>query len=70
MSRYNVKVYVVQRADAQGNPVGAPVGAKLTFAAAHQVAKDHAPAKVTCVVADKTDEPNWPGPATGPSARS
>ena len=54
MAGYINKVYVVQRAD------GVLLAVKLTHQAAHQIAKDHAPAKVTCVIADKTLLTNVP----------
>ena len=54
---YQAKVYVVQRFDHDGRH-GPVVAVKLTHADAHRIAKDHAPAKVTCVIADKTPEPN------------
>lgn len=60
MGRYTVKTYVVQQADAQGNLIGPVVGVKLTFKEAHEIARDFAPAKVTCIMADKTAIPNNP----------
>ncbi len=57
---YVVKVYVVQQADAAGHLIGPILAAKLTYADAHQIAKIFAPAKVTCVLADKTPHPNGP----------
>jgi hypothetical protein len=60
MGSYSTKVYIVQGADAQGNLQGPIIAAKLTFADAHQIAKTFAPAKVTCVVADKSPRPNGP----------
>jgi hypothetical protein len=54
---YQAKVYVVQRFDHDGRH-GPVVAVKLTHADAHKIAKDLAPAKVTCVIADKTPEPN------------
>ena len=50
---YEVKVYVVQRADREGN-LGELLAVKLTFAAAHTIAKRKAPARVHVVTADKT----------------
>jgi RIO-like serine/threonine protein kinase len=44
---YEVKVFVVQKAD------GELVAVKLTRAAAQSFAKYHAPAKITVCVADK-----------------
>ena len=44
---YEVKIYVVQRAN------GELVGAKLTRAAAQSIARYYAPARVTPMVADK-----------------
>lgn len=60
MSKFSVKVYVVQQADRQGRLHGDVLAVKLTHAAAHQVARANAPAKVTCVLADKTDGLNGP----------
>lgn len=60
MSGYMVKVYVVQQADKMGRLVGEVLAVKLTYAAAHAVAKANAPSKVTCVLADKTDFMNGP----------
>lgn len=54
---YKVKTYVVQKADRKGN-LGEVLAVKLTFESAHRIAKRCAPAKVTFVMADKTDEPN------------
>lgn len=58
--RYSVKVYVVQQADAEGKLSGEVIAAKLTHGAAHAIAKKHAPAKVTCLLADKGPEENGP----------
>jgi hypothetical protein len=58
---FTCKVYVVQKADLNG-VLGAIVAVKLTHADAHAIAKDCAPAKVLCVVADKSPEPNAVGP--------
>jgi hypothetical protein len=44
---FEVKVYVIQKAN------GELVGAKLTRAAAQSIARYHAPARVTPVIADK-----------------
>lgn len=57
---YTAKVYVVQKADRLGNLLGPVLAVKLTFEAAHEIAKKFAPAKVTFVMADKTVEPNGP----------
>ena len=54
MAGYVNKVYVVQRANDE------LLAVKLTHQAAHQIAKDNAPAKVTCVIADKTLLTNVP----------
>lgn len=59
-SKFAVKVYVVQKATREGTLVGPILAAKLTHDAAHQIAKKHAPAKVTCVLADKDPEENGP----------
>ena len=50
---YEVRVYVVQKADREGN-LGDLVAVKLTFAAAHEIAKRKAPANIHVVTADKT----------------
>ncbi|QIG76987.1 hypothetical protein EVC30_159 [Rhizobium phage RHph_Y1_11] len=50
---YETKIYLAQKYDRAGNP-GAIVGVKLTFAAAHAIAKANAPAKVLLGLADKT----------------
>ncbi len=44
---YEVKVFIVQKAN------GELVGAKLTRGAAQSIARYHAPAKITVVIADK-----------------
>lgn len=59
MSRYVAKVYIVQKYDREGKP-GEIIAAKLTFAAAHAVAKDNAPAKVVFALADKSSLRNVP----------
>lgn len=59
---FHVKIYIVQKAD------GEVIAAKLTRATAQAVAKRHAPAKVTMVVADK-EEPEAPGLAAAASQR-
>jgi hypothetical protein len=59
-SKFQIKVYVVQKADRNGRLVGDVLAVKLTRSAAHQVARDNAPAKVTCVMADKTAFLNGP----------
>ena len=64
MSSFTVKVYVVQQADRNGNLVGPVLAAKLTLKDAHAIAKQFAPAKVTCIIADKTPLPNGPDHAT------
>lgn len=60
MSGYTCKVYVVQKADRAGRLYGEVIAVKLTWAEAHAIAKAFAPAKVACVVADKTPHPNGP----------
>lgn len=60
MGRYTVKTYVVQQADVKGNLTGPVLGVKLTFKEAHDIAKRFAPARVICILADKTDKPNNP----------
>lgn len=57
MSSYQTKVYVVQKADPEGN-LGKVLAVKLTHTSAHAVAKRHAPAKVHFVIADKTEALN------------
>ena len=59
MSSFTVKVYVVQQADRHGNLIGPVLAAKLTLKDAHAIAKEFAPAKVTCIN-DKTPVPNGP----------
>jgi hypothetical protein len=54
---YEVKVYVVQKGDHEGN-LGEILAVKLTYGAAHAVAKQHAPAKVHFAVADKAESRN------------
>lgn len=55
---YSTKVYIVQKGD------GTVIAAKLSFDAAHQMAKTHAPARVLFSVADKSLEPNVVGHAS------
>lgn len=52
MSKFTVKVYVVQRLG------GEVVAVKLTFLEAHDLAVKFAPASVTMYLADKSPEPN------------
>jgi hypothetical protein len=59
MSGYTSKVYIVQKYDRSGNP-GEIIAAKLTFAAAHDIAKANAPAKVVFAIADKSSFRNVP----------
>ena len=54
---YEVKTYVVQKVDAEDR-LGAVIAVKLTWAAAHAIAKRKAPAKVIFAVADKDETPN------------
>jgi hypothetical protein len=54
---FDVKVYIVQKFDRDGNP-GEVLAVKLTHASAHMLAKAAAPAKVIFGVADKTLLPN------------
>jgi hypothetical protein len=56
-----VKVYVIQRYDKNGNP-GEVIDVKLSFAAAHDIAKKYAPAKVLYDLADKSDVISKPVP--------
>ena len=60
MSSYQCKVYVVQKADGDGRLYGEVLAVKLTYQSAHEIAKARAPAKVTCVIADKTPDLNGP----------
>lgn len=53
MSSFMPKVYVVQRYDRHGLP-GEVIGVKLTWDAAHVLAKNEAPARVWFAKADKT----------------
>lgn len=55
---YTTKVYLVQKGD------GEVIGAKLSFDAAHRLAKANAPAIVLFSVADKTPDPNVVGHAS------
>ena len=54
---FDVKTYVVQKFDHDGHP-GDVLAVKLTFAAAHAIAKLSAPSKVLFSVADKDEPPN------------
>ena len=54
---FEVKSYVVQKVDAEGRH-GPVLAVKLTWAAAHAIAKRYAPAKVIFAVADKHESPN------------
>lgn len=67
---FTVKTYVVQKADRDGNLYGPVIAVKLTFADAHQIAKQFAPARVSMVLADKTPIPNGPDAAAGQSLRN
>jgi|GEM_PF-6685088 len=58
MGKYVCKTYVVMKADRDGSLYGAPLAIKLTYAAAHKIAKQHAPARVFCLIADKNDDLN------------
>jgi hypothetical protein len=60
MSKFQVKVYIVQKADKDDKLTGPVLAAKLTYGAAHAVAKQYAPAGVTCILADKSELPNNP----------
>jgi hypothetical protein len=71
MSKFVARVYVVQKADREGNLYGDVLAVKLTFEAAQALAVRYAPAKVTMVLADKTHLINGPhadkvGPMDGP----
>lgn len=54
---FETRVYVVQKADREGN-LGEVLAAKLSFGAAHAIAKKHAPAKVHFCIADKSEQLN------------
>jgi hypothetical protein len=54
---YETKVYAVQKFDRDGSP-GEVIAIKLTWSAAHEIAKRYAPAKVVFAVADKDPTPN------------
>jgi hypothetical protein len=58
MSVFTVKVYIVQKAS------GEIIAAKLTFLAAHNLAKKFAPARVIYAIADKTNGLNIPAPGS------
>jgi hypothetical protein len=60
MSSFTPKVFIVQQADENGK-LGEILAVKLTFGAAHSIAKANAPAKVLFGMADKTEAPNPPG---------
>jgi len=47
MAAYTSKIYIVQKYDRQGQP-GEVIAVKLTFAAAHAIAKEFAPAMLDC----------------------
>ena len=55
-----VKVYLVQKARADGSLTGEIVAAKLTREAAQLIAKRNAPCKVELLVADKSPDVNGP----------
>lgn len=54
---FETKTYVVQKFDHEGRP-GVVLAVKLTWAAAHAIAKKHAPSKVIFAVADKSEMVN------------
>lgn len=56
---FTSKTFIVQKYDRKGNP-GEVIGLKLTFKAAQELSKAHAPAKVIYAMADKTPHPNIP----------
>jgi len=58
MGRYVCKTYVVMKVDRDGYLYGAPLAVKLTYAAAHKIAKRYAPARVFCLIADKDNDLN------------
>jgi hypothetical protein len=51
---FETKTYVVQKYDREGHP-GNVLAVKLTWAAAHAIAKKQAPSKVIFAVADKDE---------------
>ncbi len=59
-----LKVYLVQRARDDGTIDPEILAAKLTHAAAHEVARRYAPARIVSLVADKSLEEN--GEAAAP----
>jgi len=59
MAAYTSKIYIVQKFNRKGEP-GDIIAVKLTFAAAHAIAKEFAPAKVVFAIADKDVKPNIP----------
>ena len=61
---YTVKVYIAQ------SEAGLVLAVKLTFAAAHAVAKAHAPARVLLYVADKDPSLSAPVPTLDQRVRS
>jgi hypothetical protein len=61
---FQTKVYIVQRADADGKLLPeTPVAVKLTYGEARKIAVTLgiAPARITFLVADKTSQPNGEG---------
>lgn len=56
---FQTKVYFVQKCERDGTPKEV-IAVKLTFTAAHQIAKKYAPCKVGWTIADKSDVPNKP----------
>ena len=59
MASYSTKVYVVQKADHDGN-LGEVLAVKLNYISAHKIAKSYAPAKVIPFLADKVEELSEP----------
>lgn len=52
MSKFSTKVYITQKVDDQGR-LAEVLAARLTFEAAHTIAKAHAPCKVILMLANK-----------------
>lgn len=61
MGHFEPRIYIVQKADPQTRKLtGEILAVKLSAGPAHKIAKQFAPAKVTCIPADKTDLINNP----------
>lgn len=61
MGDFKPRIYIVQKANQQTRQVtGEILAVKLVAGPAYRIAKQFAPAKVTCIPADKTDLINNP----------